>query len=65
MAEEGMSQESFLRSEIQLTPLQVMAIGFHEMYTAYMDAGFDDEQALYLIVELARNGVGTRYDEED
>lgn len=41
----------------ELTPMQMMAVSVHEMYTAFVFAGFDNDQAMYLTVETMRNGV--------
>lgn len=36
-------------SEQMMTPLQEASVYLHEMYVALIEAGFDEDQALYLV----------------
>lgn len=41
-----------------LTELAAMAVQFHELYTAYVDAGFTEDQALDLLKAIITAGIG-------
>jgi len=43
--------------DVPLT-LAESAIGLHEFYTSLVDAGFDEDQALYLVAELLSGQAG-------
>lgn len=41
-----------------LTPMEVSAIGLHEVFTAYVKAGFSEDQSLTIIARMAGGGRG-------
>lgn len=45
--------------------LTTMAIALHEAYTAYVSAGFTEEQAMALVLEMLRQGSQRRDDHHD
>ena len=48
------------------TPLQEMALVMHETYSAFVSAGFREDQAIQLILGMAEYGVnGNDWDEND
>lgn len=40
-----------------LTDLQTAAVGMHEMFTSLMEAGFTENQAIKMTVELATSSI--------
>jgi hypothetical protein len=42
-----------------ISELTAMASQLHELYGAYLQAGFTDAQALYLVSQVASGGRGT------
>ena len=44
-------------STAELTPMQIMAVSLHEMYKSFLFAGFNDDQAMYLVVETMSTGI--------
>lgn len=38
----------------ELSPILEAAIGFHELFLVYVEAGFTEYQALVLVVEMVR-----------
>lgn len=45
--------------------LTTMAIALHEAYTAYVSAGFTEEQAMALVLEMLRQGSQRQDDQRD
>lgn len=41
-----------MNQELPLSGLNANAITIHEVYTSLVDAGFDDEQAIYLVGQM-------------
>ncbi|MGW2520460.1 hypothetical protein ACWC09_26295 [Streptomyces sp. NPDC001617] len=41
-----------------ITELAAMAAQNHELYTAYVDAGFTDQQAMQLLIAIVTAGMG-------
>ena len=44
--------------------LEESAIGLHEYYLSLINAGFTDDQAMYLIGEIVASSVGDGYYED-
>lgn len=40
-----------------LTPLAAIAVALHEMFTAFVFAGFTEQQALYLVADNMSAGI--------
>jgi hypothetical protein len=40
-----------------MTDLAASATQLHELYQAYVDAGFNEQQAMRLVCEILRNGM--------
>jgi len=57
-------QEDFDFPE-QVSPLLEMAIVMHETYTAFMTAGFSEEQSIHLISGMAQVGTYEESEEDD
>lgn len=47
-----------MNSEEPLTVLNQGAVAIHELFTAYMEAGFTEDQALKIVVGLLSNLMG-------
>lgn len=47
------------------TPLQEMAMVMHETYTAFLSAGFRDDQAMDLIIRMAEFGIDGDWEDND
>lgn len=71
MADEEAQEEPTMEidSTAELTPMQMMAVSLHEMYKSFLFAGFEDDQAMYLVVETMGQGIqelrDNTHDEED
>ena len=61
MADEPNQQPAF--AEV-ITPMQQMAIMLHETYTAFLSAGFDEQQSIELACRVA-NFATSADDETD
>ena len=59
MADEEAQEEPSMEidSTAELTPMQIMAVSLHEMYKSFLFAGFNDDQAMYLVVETMSTGI--------
>ena len=55
--EEDAQNSSPDMGESVLTPLEVLAVAIHEMYTAFVFAGFSEQQALVLVSDNMANGI--------
>jgi len=52
-------------AEQQPLSLAETAIAVHELFTSFVDAGFTEEQAMYLVAEVVVSGRGSdSYEEE-
>jgi len=49
----------------QVTPLLEMAIVMHETYSAFMTAGFSEDQSMQLIMRMADVSVRDESEEDD
>jgi hypothetical protein len=49
----------------QISPLLEMAIVMHETYSAFLTAGFSEEQSMQLIMQMADMRVADESDEDD
>ena len=49
----------------QVSPLLEMAIVMHETYSAFVTAGFSEEQSMQLIMRMADVTVADESDEDD
>jgi hypothetical protein len=58
-----MSEPEFEFAEV-ISPLMEMAIAMHETYTAFRTAGFDDDQSMQLIMNMADSGTMDEGDDD-
>ena len=57
-------QEDFSFPE-QVTPLMEMAIVMHETFSAFLTAGFSEEQSMQLIMGMAASNTHEESEEDD
>lgn len=48
----------------QLTPLQEMAVVLHETYSAFVYAGFNENQAMELTMNMTQFGISDEGDDD-
>lgn len=61
----GMGEDEEFLCAVDTTPLQDMASQCHELYTAYIEAGFTKRQALWLSAASMSGDVFDIPDDED
>lgn len=49
-----------MNPNIPITEMQAVAVQMHEMFTAYVDAGFTEEQAMRILLRFIANGANTQ-----
>ena len=55
--DEAQEPEVEIDQTAELSPMQMAAVSMHELYQSYLFAGFNDDQAMYLLVETMGNGI--------